>query len=137
LAIGFSPWVHQPFKIRYDPKVCSRAPDPPAIMTGIGWSLVQTGAFDGLKFLAFLGTPAVFASLLEICDTSLPGCRHWKPLTAAVVEVASHRLAIPFVLQMTLLTWDPNDVRPESHHTVALPMAHAWIKQTIAVLLAQ
>jgi hypothetical protein len=38
---------------------------------------------------------------------------------------------------MTLLTWDPNNVGPESHHTVTLPITHAWIKQAIAVLLAQ
>jgi hypothetical protein len=31
---------------------------PPAIMLAIGWYLVHTGEFDGLEFLAFLGTPA-------------------------------------------------------------------------------
>jgi len=31
---------------------------PPAIMLAIGWYLVQTGDFDGVEFLAFLGTPA-------------------------------------------------------------------------------
>jgi hypothetical protein len=30
----------------------------PVIMVAIGWYLVQTGDFDGLEFLAFLGTPA-------------------------------------------------------------------------------
>ncbi|UVF20551.1 hypothetical protein HPT29_005300 [Microvirga terrae] len=31
---------------------------PPAIMLAIGCYLVQTGDFDGVEFLAFLGTPA-------------------------------------------------------------------------------
>ncbi|MBJ6127802.1 hypothetical protein [Microvirga splendida] len=31
---------------------------PPAIMLVIGWYLVQTGHFNGVEFLAFLGTPA-------------------------------------------------------------------------------
>lgn len=31
---------------------------PPAIMLALGWYLVQTGNFDGVEFLAFLGTPA-------------------------------------------------------------------------------
>jgi uncharacterized membrane protein YbhN (UPF0104 family) len=31
---------------------------PPAIMLAIGWYLVRTGDFNGLEFLAFLGTPA-------------------------------------------------------------------------------
>ncbi|WP_114948540.1 hypothetical protein [Microvirga calopogonii] len=31
---------------------------PPAIMLAVGWYLVLTGAFDGVEFLAFLGTPA-------------------------------------------------------------------------------
>ncbi|MGF9760710.1 hypothetical protein AAII07_36530 [Microvirga sp. 0TCS3.31] len=30
----------------------------PVIMLAIGWYLVQTGHFDGVEFLAFLGTPA-------------------------------------------------------------------------------
>ncbi len=33
-------------------------PIPPAIMLAIGWYLVHTGDFDGVEFLAFLGTPA-------------------------------------------------------------------------------
>jgi hypothetical protein len=32
---------------------------PPAIMLAFGWHLVKTGDFDGVEFLAFLGTPAV------------------------------------------------------------------------------
>jgi hypothetical protein len=31
---------------------------PPAIMLAMGWYLVHTREFDGLEFLAFLGTPA-------------------------------------------------------------------------------
>jgi small-conductance mechanosensitive channel len=30
----------------------------PAIMLTVGWYLVHTGDFDGVEFLAFLGTPA-------------------------------------------------------------------------------
>lgn len=30
----------------------------PTIMLAIGWYFVQTGDFDGVEFLAFLGTPA-------------------------------------------------------------------------------
>jgi small-conductance mechanosensitive channel len=36
---------------------------PPAIMMAIGWFLVQTGDFDGVEFLAFLGAPAAVTIL--------------------------------------------------------------------------
>jgi hypothetical protein len=31
---------------------------PPALFLAVGWYLVQTGDFDGVEFLAFVGTPA-------------------------------------------------------------------------------
>ena len=31
---------------------------PPALLLAAGWYLVQTGDFDGVEFLAFVGTPA-------------------------------------------------------------------------------
>jgi hypothetical protein len=64
-------------------------------------------------------------------------CRHWKPLTTTVVEVARHGLAIPFVLKMTLLTRDADNIRPESRNALSMPKSHARINQAIAVLLAQ
>ena len=31
---------------------------PPALFLAVGWYLLQTGDFDGVEFLAFVGTPA-------------------------------------------------------------------------------
>jgi hypothetical protein len=31
---------------------------PPVLFLAVGWSLLQTGRFDGVAFLAFVGTPA-------------------------------------------------------------------------------
>lgn len=36
---------------------------PPALFLAAGWYLLQTGAFDGVEFLAFVGTPAAVTVL--------------------------------------------------------------------------
>ena len=36
---------------------------PPVLFLAVGWYLVQTGEFDGVKFLAFVGTPAAMMGL--------------------------------------------------------------------------
>ena len=61
----------------------------------------------------------------------------WEPLAQAIVEVAGHRLAIPFVLEMTFLAWDADNIRPESRNAVSMPAAHARINESVAVLLAE
>ena len=53
-----------------------------------------------------------------------------------IIKIPSHTLAIPFVIQMTFLDWNADDVRPECRDALAAFVAHAGINETIAAVVA-